>query len=167
MRRTVAPAAFAAVAVLAVAGCGGGSNGSSTPSPGTGSPAAAVVGILRAWEAQNAQDFCTYVSIPNVTEAQCVQVAPTQVFQQKVTGSFSIGRTVTQGNQALVSVTGGLQVNGTPVTSSDPSTGLPDSTHTFEQIYAQRTDPAHTQTPKPPTVFPCVKQGSAWKVGFG
>lgn len=152
MKKTGFRAAVAAVAMLLIASCGGGGSSGSTPAPGHGSPAAAVMGLIRALSAHNMTAACGYF-IPSA-QSQCsgAQLPP-------ATGSVTIGHTAVNGDRALVVVMSSkFCLQNQCLKNSDPNKGLPGGSTTFDQAYTES-----QQSNNDPTT-PCQRVDGKWYV---
>jgi hypothetical protein len=131
----------ATAAVTVVAGCSSNGGGSGV-SVGHGSPKAAVEGFLTGLQSSVSNDaWCSYVDPAGQQECR-------QAFAQgatfRVHGSFALGNQVSDGNEALVAVTGNacLDVDAGATTSTDcaantsQNDGLPSGAQTFAQAYS-------------------------------
>ncbi len=142
---------------------------SATPSPsgapvtqGHGSPAAAIAGLYQSelnsnWSATNGA--CSYVQ-PDA-QAACVSL---EGGNGAATGNFQIHATVTQGNEALVEVTGSITAPGSPaVSNSDPVTGMPGSGSSFPTVFDDLVNSSATIM----SPAPCIEVNGQWYADVG
>jgi hypothetical protein len=103
-------------------------------SPGHGSAAAAIAGLYQSeligdWSATTGT--CSYVQ-PDA-QSTCASL---EGGNGAATGNFHIAATVTQGNEALVEVTGAISAPGSPtVSNSNPTSGMPNTQADFSTTY--------------------------------
>jgi hypothetical protein len=127
--------------LVVVAGCSSGGNEAGV-SAGHGSPKSAVEGFLTGLQSSTSNDtWCSYVDPAG--QAECAQ-AFSHGATFRVHGTFAIGNEITDGNQALVAVTGNacLDVDADSTTSTDcaantnENDGLPSGAQTFSEAYS-------------------------------
>lgn len=144
--------ALAAAGMLTVAACGSSGKSGSTPSPGHDSPAAAVMGLIRGLQAHNSAAACSYFVPSQQSSCNSAQLPG-------ATGSVTIGRTVVNGDRALVVVlTSKFCVQGQCLSNNDPSKGLPSGSTTFDQAYTT------TQSSQSDPTTPCQRVNGKWYV---
>ena len=140
-----------AVAAMLLSSCGGGSSGS-TPASGHGSPGAAVMGLTRALAAHDSAAACGYFVPSELSQCQNTQLPA-------VTGTVKIGRTVINGDRALVVVMSSkFCIQNSCVSNNDPNKGLPGGSSTFDQAYSE------TQNSNNDPTTPCQLVDGKWYV---
>ncbi|HXW43364.1 MAG TPA: hypothetical protein VEL03_01150 [Streptosporangiaceae bacterium] len=130
--------------------------------PGYGTPQDAVDGFYQSELAGNWTAACSYLE----PSAQSACLAGTGG-QAAATGSFTVGSAMTQGGEALVSVTGNICAPSTPcAANTSQSLGMPASPAQFQSSYqaalASSTSSAVTISP-----MPCTQIAGKWYVAFG
>jgi hypothetical protein len=130
--------------------------------PGHGSPAAAIAGLYQSelkgdWSATTGA--CSYVQ-PDAQGA----CASLEGGNGAATGNFQIAATVTQGNEALVEVTGSISAPGSAaVSNSDPTSGMPNSQAGFQTVFnGLVTSSATIMSPAP-----CIEVNGQWYADVG
>lgn len=151
MKKNPLWAAVAVAGALAVASCGGSSSSGTTPASGHDSPGAAVMGLTRSLAARDNAAACSYFVPSEQSVCQGTQLPA-------VTGSVKIGRTVINGDRALVVVMSPkFCIQSSCVSNNDPNKGLPSGSTTFDQAYSA------TQNNNDPTT-PCQRINGKWYV---
>jgi len=150
-------------ALALTAGCTSGGALGGGVSPGHGSPKAAADGFFAGLEnSGSASTACSYL-IPSQQQG-CQQVLSEA--HLRVTGSFSFGNQVINGNEAIVVLTGNACVtaDADATTSSectgnsDPNTGLPSGGVSFADAYSTALGASSFAS------IACVKVNGQWYV---
>jgi hypothetical protein len=179
-------AAVTVVVSLGLTGCGSATAGQpprsdAAPAPATGTtqsaaPAAAVTpgfstpqdavdGAYQAALAGNWGAACSYLDPAD--QSLCLSgLSALGGTLPAATGSFTIGRAVVQGSEALVSVTGNLCVPSTPcAANTDPSLGMPASPAQFQSSYqaaVASSNSSNSSLPANLSPVPCTQIGGMW-----
>ena len=147
---TWALAGTAALASLALASCGSSGSSGTTPASGHDSPGAAVIGLTRALTTHDTAAVCGYF-VPSEHSVCMSTQLPT------ATGTVRIGRTVINGDRALVVVMSSKYcIQNQCISNNDPGKGLPSGSTTFDQAYRSQNNNA--------PITPCQRINGKWYV---
>lgn len=162
------------IGCVGLAGCGGAGSSAGGTSPATvsssssvasGSPSAAASNtplavareFIAAVRAHDGAGACALV-VPS-GQAQCnSQFAP--LLAQATFSNPAFHQTVVRGDRALVSITGQLCIAGHCQGATDPDSGMPSATLTFDQAWALTKTPSTLAT----AASPCQQVNGKWYV---
>jgi hypothetical protein len=135
------------------------------PPPGARSPAAAVMGSVRAAEAGDIAAECSYFQV--AYQSQCRSIAaqaPSGSKSKTTLTGFALGYVAVDGDKALVGMTGEVCTPGnTPacVTNNNPA-AIFSSGKPFAALWAQEVAADAPGTPGDYSLLPCLKTGQDW-----
>lgn len=131
----------------------GSTTSTTTIVPGHDSPQAAVIGMAQALANGNLTQACGYFIPSEQAACRGSGSAP------KVSGTFTIGETVTDGDRALVvQMSSHYCVQDNCHSNNDPTAGLPSGSTTFDQAYSA------SQNDKNDPTSPCQRIGGLWYI---
>jgi hypothetical protein len=107
------------------------------PAPGYESPASAVAGYTAGLFTEHPAAACRYTAPSD--RALCTMVVTAGAAEARMTGSWTIGHTVTSGRLAIVDVEYRAReaAKGTSMVNTDPDAGLPHAGLSFVAAYRQ------------------------------
>lgn len=167
MRKGGVVVVLLSLATLASCSSGGGSLGGSggsgggSVSPGNGSPKAAADKYLVAL-ADGGTGLCNAVT--PAQESGCM--TDLALVHISLTGSYSVGNDIVEGNEALVAVTGNVCISissaatGTTICAhnNDSNSGLPTSSADFANAYETAVDGGSAND----ATVPCIEVDGSW-----
>jgi hypothetical protein len=106
------------------------------PAPGYQSPARAVAGYIGNMMHHRAAAACRY-SLPSRQGICAVGVQAMYLTGSKITGTWTVGHVVTDGNRAIVDVEYQACLGSDCLTNTDPNAGLPGSGASFSAAFEQ------------------------------
>ncbi len=115
--------------VAGLTGCS--STNSSAPASNDG-PAQVATQYVTAYSKNEPKTACRYVD-PAV-RATCASHAGLGTYSGQ---NIKIGKPVISGDRALVAITGTLYLNGSSLSITDPQSGMPNKTISFDQAWKQ------------------------------
>jgi hypothetical protein len=106
------------------------------PAPGYQSPASAVAGYIGNMMRHRAAAACRY-SLPGYQGMCALGVQAMYLMGSKISGTWTVGHVVTDGNRAIVDVEYQACLGSDCLTNTDPDAGLPGSGTSFAADFRQ------------------------------